>query len=166
LKEKVEKAAPMSSYEDPFYDDPFFVDPNILEPYDEYNPKYFMDRCKSPLPATYAKSNTKENDINDRLDDIGSDLFTFTPKTSTAATTSGSNSFIRPRGGKPSQPLQPPQLLPDENWSVEDCYLLKEIEAKFERTKWLQVQADFYNWSGRMVDASLIQGKFQKDGLY
>jgi len=100
------------------------------------------------------------------LDDINSDLFTFTAKTSTAAAASGSNSFMRPRGGKPSQPPQPLQLLPDENWSAEDCYLLREIEAKFERTKWLQVQADFYNWSGRMVDASFIQGKFQKDGLY
>jgi hypothetical protein len=38
------------------------------------------------------------------------------------------------------------------------------LEAKYEENKWMHMQAGFYNWGGRMVDASMIEKKFRDDG--
>jgi hypothetical protein len=56
-------------------------------------------------------------------------------------------------------------LRPDEIWSPEDCQLLEELEANYRKTKWLHMQAHFFNWSGRMVDSSIIERKFKEIGI-
>jgi hypothetical protein len=38
------------------------------------------------------------------------------------------------------------------------------LEAKYEENKWKHMQAGFYNWGGRMVDAGMIEKKFRDDG--
>ena len=157
--EKVEKSAPNASSDDSFYDDPFFTDPDVLESYDNKDPKSFHDMCKGPLAVK--ENNGKEKDLDTHWDSLSSDMFASALETGTAA---AAPSVFSSGAAEPPQPTLSPQLRPDENWSADDCYLLKEIEAKYERNKWLQIQADFYNWSGRMVDASLIQAKFQNDG--
>lgn len=58
-----------------------------------------------------------------------------------------------------------PHLRPDLIWSTEDCHLLEDLENNYTRNKWLHMQADFFNWSGRMVDASIIERKFKEDGF-
>jgi len=39
------------------------------------------------------------------------------------------------------------------------------LEARYMEEKWLQMQAGFFNWTGRMVDAEIIKAKFAEDGL-
>jgi hypothetical protein len=59
-----------------------------------------------------------------------------------------------------------PRLRPDLIWTAEDCGLLEDLENNYTRNKWLHMQADFFNWSGRMVDASIIERKFKEDGFH
>jgi hypothetical protein len=56
------------------------------------------------------------------------------------------------------------RLRPDDIWSREDLEVLEFLEAKYEENKWMYMQAGFYNWGGRMVDASMIEKKFRDDG--
>jgi hypothetical protein len=56
------------------------------------------------------------------------------------------------------------RLRPDDIWSREDLEVLEFLEAKYEENKWKHMQAGFYNWGGRMVDASMIEKKFRDDG--
>jgi hypothetical protein len=55
-------------------------------------------------------------------------------------------------------------LKPDAVWTQDDCEVLEWLESKYEENKWLHMQAGFYNWTGRMVIAELIQKKFRDDG--
>lgn len=56
------------------------------------------------------------------------------------------------------------RLRPDGIWTQDDCEVLEWLESKYEENKWLHMQAGFYNWTGRMVIAELIQKKFKDDG--
>jgi hypothetical protein len=56
------------------------------------------------------------------------------------------------------------RLKPDAVWTQDDCEVLEWLESKYEENKWLHMQAGFYNWTGRMVIAELIQKKFRDDG--
>ncbi|TGO54474.1 hypothetical protein BOTNAR_0266g00080 [Botryotinia narcissicola] len=56
-------------------------------------------------------------------------------------------------------------LRPDKIWSAEDCETLEYLMEKHRSTQWLQLQAGFFNYTGRMVKAEFIERKFIKDGL-
>jgi hypothetical protein len=56
------------------------------------------------------------------------------------------------------------RLKSDGVWTQDDCEVLEWLESKYEESKWLHLQAGFYNWTGRMVIAELIQKKFRGDG--
>ncbi|KAG9244664.1 hypothetical protein BJ878DRAFT_479947 [Calycina marina] len=58
-----------------------------------------------------------------------------------------------------------PELQPDDSWSPEHCDLLMYLEDRYNNEKWFQIQAGFFNWTGRMVDQSVIKAKFERDGL-
>jgi len=51
-------------------------------------------------------------------------------------------------------------LRPDRFFSESDCRILSGLEAKFRADKWLHIQADFCNATGRMVDAEVLKRKF------
>lgn len=51
----------------------------------------------------------------------------------------------------------------DEHWSESDCRILAVIEAKYDMLRYQQYQSDFFNATGRMVPAYLIQAKMNKD---
>jgi len=55
-------------------------------------------------------------------------------------------------------------LRPDGVWTEDDCEILEYLKNKYEENKWLHMQAGFYNWTGRMVIAQLIEQKFKDDG--
>ncbi|RDL34972.1 uncharacterized protein BP5553_06903 [Venustampulla echinocandica] len=54
-------------------------------------------------------------------------------------------------------------LQPDNIWTEEDCRILEELEKRHRENKWLEVQAGFFNWTGRMVAAEIIEKKFKGD---
>ncbi|CCD43994.1 hypothetical protein BofuT4_P062040.1 [Botrytis cinerea T4] len=56
-------------------------------------------------------------------------------------------------------------LRPDKIWSAEDCETLEYLMEKHRSTQWLQLQAGFFNYTGRMIKAEFIERKFKKDGL-
>ncbi|KAI9741553.1 MAG: hypothetical protein M1818_004359 [Claussenomyces sp. TS43310] len=57
-------------------------------------------------------------------------------------------------------PAPRPRLQPDDIWDRGDCELLEILEARYRDQKWLQIQAGFYNLTGRMVAADIIKLKF------
>ncbi|RFU33934.1 hypothetical protein B7463_g2412, partial [Scytalidium lignicola] len=57
-------------------------------------------------------------------------------------------------------------LRPNFIWSQEDCETLEMLEEQYVEQKWLQLQAKFFNWTGRMIPAELIQKKFEDDRGY
>ncbi|KAI2629145.1 hypothetical protein GGS26DRAFT_115285 [Hypomontagnella submonticulosa] len=52
------------------------------------------------------------------------------------------------------------KLTPDRYWSERDCRALSALEAKHRANKWLTIQAEFANYTGRMVDANVLKAKF------
>ncbi|KAL2068229.1 hypothetical protein VTL71DRAFT_16327 [Oculimacula yallundae] len=56
------------------------------------------------------------------------------------------------------------RLRPTGAWSQDDCTKLEFLETKYREHKWAQMQADFYNWTGRMIHHELIEMKFKSDG--
>lgn len=52
------------------------------------------------------------------------------------------------------------RLEADGIWSREDCETLELLEQRYRDHKWLQMQAGFYNMTGRMVSADIIRLKF------
>ncbi|CAD6501858.1 BgTH12-02104 [Blumeria graminis f. sp. triticale] len=48
----------------------------------------------------------------------------------------------------------------DENWSQKDSELLENIVLRYELHKWKYIQAAFYNYTGRMIDAEIIQSYY------
>jgi hypothetical protein len=55
-------------------------------------------------------------------------------------------------------------LKPNAAWSQADCEVLEMLEARYTQHKWYHMQAEFYNWTGRMISAEVIQAKFDEDG--
>ncbi|KAI1809596.1 hypothetical protein GGS20DRAFT_595927 [Poronia punctata] len=55
-------------------------------------------------------------------------------------------------------------LRPDRFYSASDCRVLAGLEAKYRADKWLHIQADFCNATGRMVAADVLRAKFYEDG--
>lgn len=56
------------------------------------------------------------------------------------------------------------RLKADDNWSREDCEILEMLEARYREQKWLSMQASFYNLTGRMVRADIIERKLSEAG--
>jgi hypothetical protein len=57
------------------------------------------------------------------------------------------------------------RLKADDSWSREDCEILEMLEARYREQKWLSMQASFYNLTGRMVRADIIERKLSEVGL-
>ncbi|KAI1367529.1 hypothetical protein F5Y08DRAFT_57881 [Xylaria arbuscula] len=53
-------------------------------------------------------------------------------------------------------------LRPDRFYSESDCRVLSGLEARYRANKWLHIQADFCNATGRMVDAQILKAKFDE----
>ncbi|KAK0099947.1 hypothetical protein ONS95_013231 [Cadophora gregata] len=56
------------------------------------------------------------------------------------------------------------KLHPNSVWTPQDCMILEVLELKYSDHKWKQMQADFYNSTGRMIPSELIEQKFRADG--
>lgn len=56
------------------------------------------------------------------------------------------------------------RLKVDDIWSKHDVEVLEMLEQRYTEHKWLHIQAGFYNWTGRMVVAEMIERKFRDDG--
>ncbi|KAI0866266.1 hypothetical protein F4860DRAFT_215509 [Xylaria cubensis] len=54
-------------------------------------------------------------------------------------------------------------LRPDRFYSESDCRVLAGLEARYRANKWLHLQADFCNATGRMVEAEILKAKFYED---
>ncbi|KAG9258310.1 uncharacterized protein F5Z01DRAFT_689620 [Emericellopsis atlantica] len=50
----------------------------------------------------------------------------------------------------------------DEYLSQEDCDILATSHSKYKHSKWLEMQANFYNCTGRMVPLSIIRDKCER----
>ncbi|KAI0546873.1 hypothetical protein F4679DRAFT_398945 [Xylaria curta] len=57
-------------------------------------------------------------------------------------------------------------LRPDRFYSESDCRVLAGLEARYRANKWLHIQADFCNATGRMVEAEILKAKFYEDQKY
>ena len=70
------------------------------------------------------------------------------------------------KSNEPSQQREFPRgrLQHNEIWSKDDCEVLEILEAQYREHKWLHIQAGFFNWTGRMISAELIESKFREDG--
>ncbi|KAI0810646.1 hypothetical protein GGR55DRAFT_118593 [Xylaria sp. FL0064] len=53
-------------------------------------------------------------------------------------------------------------LRADRFYSESDCRVLAGIEARYRANKWLHIQADFCNATGRMVAAEILKAKFEE----
>ncbi|KAI0426161.1 hypothetical protein F5Y09DRAFT_345948 [Xylaria sp. FL1042] len=53
-------------------------------------------------------------------------------------------------------------LRPDRFYSESDCRVLAGLEARYRANKWLYIQADFCNATGRMVDGKILKAKFEE----
>lgn len=67
-------------------------------------------------------------------------------------------------GGSREQSMHK-SLQPDNIWTEEDCRIMEELEKRHRENKWLEIQAGFFNWTGRMVVAEIIEKKFKRDGF-
>lgn len=56
-------------------------------------------------------------------------------------------------------------LQSNDVWSKDDCEVLEMLEARYREHKWFHIQAGFFNWTGRMITAELIESKFRDDGI-
>ncbi|KAI0514425.1 hypothetical protein F5B22DRAFT_647737 [Xylaria bambusicola] len=54
-------------------------------------------------------------------------------------------------------------LKPDRFYSESDCRVLAGLEARYRANKWLHIQADFCNATGRMVEAEILKAKFDEE---
>ncbi|KAJ9142740.1 hypothetical protein NKR23_g7125 [Pleurostoma richardsiae] len=57
------------------------------------------------------------------------------------------------------------KLRPDGVFSERDCCVLDAIDARRRVNRWLEVQAAFFNATGRMVDPELLRRKLEEDGM-
>jgi hypothetical protein len=63
------------------------------------------------------------------------------------------------------QNQDPCRLQVNDVWSKDDCEVLEILESQYREHKWLHIQAGFFNWTGRMITAELIECKFREDGV-
>ncbi|KAI1635915.1 hypothetical protein F4809DRAFT_642024 [Biscogniauxia mediterranea] len=54
-------------------------------------------------------------------------------------------------------------LRPDARWSADDCRTLAVLEARRRHLWWQFLQSDFYNATGRVVDAEVLRAKFEEE---
>ncbi|CAG9999931.1 unnamed protein product [Clonostachys byssicola] len=61
--------------------------------------------------------------------------------------------------------LFPPDKYPtaDETFSQEDCEILASVESQYKISKCLEMQANFYNVTGRLVPIELIRARCEKE---
>ncbi|KUJ20025.1 uncharacterized protein LY89DRAFT_779890 [Mollisia scopiformis] len=85
------------------------------------------------------------------------------PNTSSFDNNQGTNSPAQDPLGISFGPQLYGKLVPDATWSKDDCDLLEHLLERYESEKWLHMQANFYNWTGRMVAAEFIERKFKTD---
>jgi len=115
-----------------------------------------VEEGKRNLGSSKAGDNTKVNGKYPRFDKFrhscGSELI------NGGNTSAGNWNNGGPVGGYP-------ELKSNSVWSEADCDLLMFLEARYMEEKWLQMQAGFFNWTGRMVDAEIMKAKFAEDGL-
>ncbi|EOO02975.1 hypothetical protein UCRPA7_1525 [Phaeoacremonium minimum UCRPA7] len=52
-------------------------------------------------------------------------------------------------------------LEPDSDFNVQECNVLKVIDVKNKVNHWLEVQADFFNATGRMVPVGVLRRKLE-----
>lgn len=52
-------------------------------------------------------------------------------------------------------------LEPDSDFDMQECKVLKVVDVKNKVNRWLQVQADFFNATGRMVPVDVLRRKLQ-----
>ncbi|CAH0053457.1 unnamed protein product [Clonostachys solani] len=59
----------------------------------------------------------------------------------------------------------PPDKYPkaDETFSQADCEILASVESQYKRSKWLEMQANFYNVTGRLVPIELIRARCERE---
>jgi hypothetical protein len=55
------------------------------------------------------------------------------------------------------------RLKADDNWTREDCEILEMLEQRYREEKWMSIQSSFYNWTGRMIIADVIEQKMRED---
>ncbi|KAJ4123295.1 hypothetical protein NW768_009829 [Fusarium equiseti] len=60
--------------------------------------------------------------------------------------------------------MYPPEIhpQPDAYLSQRDCDLLATIDSKYKRSRWLEMQANFYNVTGRMVPLEAIRDRCER----
>lgn len=58
------------------------------------------------------------------------------------------------------------RLTVDSIWSKRDVDILEGLEDGLVNHKWMHMQAEFYNWTGRMIQAEIIEQKFKDDGAW
>ncbi|KAH7263896.1 hypothetical protein B0J15DRAFT_257427 [Fusarium solani] len=60
--------------------------------------------------------------------------------------------------------LYPPEIHPepDENFCKKDCELLGSIDSKYKKNRWLEMQANFFNVTGRLIPLELIRAKCER----
>ncbi|RGP60699.1 hypothetical protein FLONG3_10755 [Fusarium longipes] len=51
---------------------------------------------------------------------------------------------------------------PDARLSQRDCEILATIDSKYTRSRWLEIQANFCNVTGRMIPLEAIKDKFER----
>ncbi|KAI1487582.1 hypothetical protein F5X96DRAFT_686774 [Biscogniauxia mediterranea] len=56
-------------------------------------------------------------------------------------------------------------LRPDAAWSADDCRTLAVLEARRRHLWWEFLQSDFYNATGRVVDAEVLRAKFEEEDV-
>lgn len=54
------------------------------------------------------------------------------------------------------------QPVPDDHFSADDCAILAAADSKHKRSRWLEMQANFYNVTGRMVPLDVIRRKCEQ----
>ena len=60
--------------------------------------------------------------------------------------------------------LYPPLISPqaDEHFTASDCNVLASVHSKYTRGKWLEMQANFYNVTGRLVPLDMIRQRCEQ----
>ncbi|UNI19165.1 hypothetical protein JDV02_005373 [Purpureocillium takamizusanense] len=53
-------------------------------------------------------------------------------------------------------------LKPDECFGEEDCAVLAAMDSKYKRSRYLEMQANFYNVTGRLIPLHLIRDKIER----
>ncbi|KAF5693884.1 hypothetical protein FDENT_1576 [Fusarium denticulatum] len=60
--------------------------------------------------------------------------------------------------------MYPPHIYPQPNAHLvkRDCALLATIDSKYKRSRWLEMQANFYNVTGQMVPLVSFKARFER----